>query len=100
MMDEVQLPVAKLEAVVELLLRRVVAVGQDRIVIDRDMFWSIPLGDAFEVYGPPPEATIGQVSESWDQLERVLAEPEDAVKYHLVWLADVLRAIAAQPGMS
>jgi hypothetical protein len=37
--------------------------------------------------------TIGQLSESWQHLEDLLAHEDRAVGYHLVWLADVIRAI-------
>ena len=36
---------------------------------------------------------IGQVSESLEDLESIVADPELAISYGLVWLADVMRAV-------
>ena len=52
-------------------------------------------------YSPQPdrcaewlsEFTIGQVSESWENLRGMLEDRSKALGYGLVWLADVLRAI-------
>ncbi|MEU4839908.1 hypothetical protein [Nocardia testacea] len=44
-------------------------------------------------YNTPADLTIGQLSDSWEFLRTPLADPDDALTYHLVWLADILRAI-------
>ncbi|MBC3840689.1 hypothetical protein GXW82_11685 [Streptacidiphilus sp. 4-A2] len=41
----------------------------------------------------PSTLTIGQLSESWQHLESQLGDEDRAVGYHVVWLADVIRAI-------
>jgi len=56
------------------------------------MFWSIPPDALYDVYQEPPELTIGQLTESWDNLRR-LGEDEPGFGLDLVWLSDVLRAI-------
>ncbi|MEV6670522.1 hypothetical protein [Streptomyces sp. NPDC051162] len=43
--------------------------------------------------GEPKTLTIGQLSESWQHLEDLLAHQDGALGYHLVWLADIIRAI-------
>jgi hypothetical protein len=59
----------------------------------RDYFWSVPGDELYDVPNEPRTIMIGQLSESWQHLEDLLADPDRAVGHHLVWLADVLRAI-------
>ncbi|MFI9535689.1 hypothetical protein ACIG56_20865 [Nocardia fusca] len=65
----------------------------DSVVLDKDYFWSISPDERYDVYNTPADLTIGQLSESWQHLRDLLADPDQALSYHLVWLADVLRAI-------
>ncbi len=69
--------------------------GTNSIAVERDYFWSIPPDELYDAYNLPSDPTIGQVSESWQHLRDVVAEPDRVLGYHLVWLADVLRAIGS-----
>ncbi len=85
---------AELRGSFDALLRHVEAsVAGDEIALDRDYFWSIPADELYDVAEEPGNLTIGQLSESWQHLRDLLADQDRAVGYHLVWLADVLRAI-------
>lgn len=61
--------------------------------LDKDYFWSIPPNELYDVHNCPADLTIGRLSESWRNIEDLLADPDRVVGYHLVWLSDVLRAI-------
>jgi len=85
---------AELRSSFDILLRHVeAAVAGDAIALDRDFFWSIPGGEQYDIYTQPGNLTIGQLSEPWQHLRDLLADQDLALGYHLVWLADVLRAI-------
>lgn len=62
------------------------------IEVDADYFWSIPSDEIYDVYDQPTDLTISQLTESLDNIRRVTADPEHAISYALVWLADILRA--------
>lgn len=79
----------------ELLLERA-ANGDDVVDLGVDYYWSIPPSAQGDVLTGPPELTVGQYSESIENLTSVVNDPENAVGYGLVWLADVLRAIGAR----
>lgn len=83
-----------LREVFEILLERA-ADGSQTVKIDGDYFWSVPPGVQADMHTGPPELTVGQYSECVDNLEAVVRDPESAVGYGLVWLADVLRAVGA-----
>jgi hypothetical protein len=92
--ESLHVSLAELRASIEALLCHLEAsVAGDAVVLDRDYFWSIPADELYEVAEEPGELTIGQLSESWQHLRDLLADQDRAVGYHLVWLADVLRAI-------
>ncbi|WFR84359.1 hypothetical protein [Arthrobacter sp. Y-9] len=79
----------------EILLERA-ANGDDVVDLGVDYYWSIPPRLQGDVLAGPPELTVGQYSECTENLSSLVNDPENAVGYGLVWLADVLRAIGAR----
>ncbi|MEV0298358.1 hypothetical protein [Nocardia sp. NPDC050710] len=95
-MTEWQLHVSltELRRSVDLLLDHLeAATDGDTVRLDQDYFWSIPQDALYDIYRTPANLTIGQLSWSWEHLTDLLADPDQAVGHHLVWLADLLRAI-------
>ena len=89
----VRVSVDQLRRAFEILLANVSKdVGTD-LPVSRDYFWSIPAPQRYDAYTEPVELTIGQVSESWANLQAMLEDESQALGYGLVWLADVLRAL-------
>lgn len=82
----------ELREVFDVLIRHVEERHGSTIEVDADYFWSIPPDEIYNVYDQPTELTIGQLTESLDNIRSVAADPEHAISYALVWLGDVLRA--------
>ncbi|MVU77101.1 hypothetical protein GPX89_07550 [Nocardia sp. ET3-3] len=77
-----------------LLLDHVEAATEGDVVrLDEDYFWSIPQDELYVVDRVPSNLTIGQLSWSWQHLTDLLADADQAIGHHLVWLAEVLRAV-------
>lgn len=76
----------------DLLIRHIEKRHGSTIEVDADYFWSIQPDEIYNVYDQPTELTIGQLTESLDNIRSVAADPEHAVSYALVWLGDILRA--------
>ncbi len=92
--EPLHVSLAELRRSVDLLLRHVeAAAAGDAVIINQDHFWSIPADELYDVSKEPIDLTIGQLSESWQHLRNLLADQDRIVGYHLVWLADILRAI-------
>ena len=91
MTKEIVVPVDTLRRATEVLLDRLEDVAGTEVVIQQDMFWSIQPEQRFDLYVEPTEFTIGQLSESLDHVRRILEEPDLAISFGLVWLADLLR---------
>ncbi|MEV4604942.1 MULTISPECIES: hypothetical protein [unclassified Amycolatopsis] len=93
MSGSLNISVRKLQAVFGLLISRISEDEGETISIDPDYFWSIPLDSLYDPEVKPDDLTIGQLSESWQYLEEVLVDQDLAVPHHLVWLAEILRAL-------
>lgn len=99
--EPLQIPLDQLRRAFELVLRHIEASAGSTVILGHDYFWSVPGDELYDVHNEPTAITIGQLSESWQHLEGLLADEDRAVGHHLVWLADVIRAIgqdtAGQP---
>lgn len=88
----VRVSVDQLRQVFDLLMRHVAGSESD-LGVSRDYFWSIPSPGKYDVYNEPGELTIGQVSESWANLQGMLEDESKTLGFGFVWLAEVLSAI-------
>lgn len=91
--EPVQIPIDQLRRALDVALRHVEASAGPTVTLKEDLFWSVPVDELYDFAGEPQDLTIGQLSESWRHLENLLARQDQPVGYHLVWLADVIRAI-------
>ncbi|MEU3567535.1 hypothetical protein AB0E96_03750 [Kitasatospora sp. NPDC036755] len=92
--DPLHVPLDELRRSFDALIRHVESTTTGGgVVLDKDYFWSIPSDEMYDVMKNPETLTIGQLTESWQHLRDLPADEDRALGYHLVWLADVLRAI-------
>jgi hypothetical protein len=84
-----------LQAVCVSLLEHVRSREGGEIRLEHDYFWQLTKEARYHVYEPPSEATatIGQLSECWDDLQSMLDDPSSRIGYGLVWAAEILRSI-------
>ena len=88
-----RISLATLRQSFDVLLRHLEEVEGPEIDIEVDYFWEISGEQLYDVTRVPSDLTIGQVSESLANLEEIVADPELAISYGLVWLADVTGAV-------
>jgi hypothetical protein len=93
MTEPIRIPVDRLRQVCDQLLTHLAHQEGGTVELERDYFWSLDDESLYNVYSEPGQPVIGQVSESWQHLDQLLQQPDDTPTRHLVWLADVLRAI-------
>jgi hypothetical protein len=93
MAQHIHIDVDLLERASALLIRHLKEQAGAEVLLDHDYYWSVPATQVYDVYQAPKDLTIGQITECMEWLGAVVEDPERALVYHLVWLADVLRAV-------
>ncbi len=63
-----QIPVTDLRLVFDRILQHVEHASGESVVLREDYFYSLSAPGLYDVSSNPPEATIGQLTESWDNL--------------------------------
>lgn len=91
-MSELRVPIDLLRRVSALLFDHLETLEGNEVPLDKNYFWAVTPEQLYDVVNPPSDLTIGQLSECLANLEALEEQPQDAISYALVWLADVLRA--------
>ncbi|WP_309108256.1 hypothetical protein [Arthrobacter sp.] len=96
-MDEpTRVSVQFLKEAIAVLLQHLEEVEGPEIGLEKDYFWSIPPERLYDVYNEPSSFTIGQLTESLGNLEKMVDDPTRVLSYGLVSMADVLRAVGQE----
>ena len=82
-----------IERVFPILMRHLRERAGGDVHIANDYYWSVPADEIHDVANAPGTLAIGQVSECIEWLRAVDADPDRALTYHLVYLADALGAL-------
>jgi hypothetical protein len=75
------------------LLRHVEENGQKDLEIEEDFYWEIPAEKRYAPYDEPTGLTMGQLSDDWSEVMRMVNGEREVIGYGLVWLASVLRRV-------
>lgn len=67
--------------------------GDEIILSSQDYYWQIGLDDMYDVHQEPKELMIGQISDDWSELKRLLVNADDAISYDLVRLGELLKLL-------
>lgn len=88
-----QIEVQQLRAVTEKLLSHLEDRKVEFVEIPTDYYWNIPCEQLHDPYQQPTELDMGQLTDDWKELQKLLTTEGQPLTYHLVWLAAILRAI-------
>jgi hypothetical protein len=87
---------ADLREACQRLLAHVEDVAGNAVVVEKDFYWDIPRDARFDVHREPEKFTVGQLSDDWNELQRIATGKAEPVAYALVWLSSIIRAIGEQ----
>lgn len=73
-----------LPKICELLIQNIKEKGIDSIKLDADYYWNIPRDQLYNPYQRPVEFDLGQLSEDWNELSKILQSKNEPLAYHLV----------------
>jgi hypothetical protein len=88
-----QINMSELRYVTEELLNHLEETQGDYIKIMEDYYWDIPADKLYNMAAQPTEFTVGQLSDDWAELKKLLDTSRAPISYSLVWLASILRRI-------
>lgn len=91
-----RIPLAQLRQVTNQLYDHLEAQGHSSVEIPHDYYWEIPKEQRCDVYRDPAGLTMGQTSDDWEELRKILTGESEPIAYALVWLAALLREIGEE----
>ena len=83
----------ELRKAMEVLLKHLDDTGQFEFELEEDFYWSVPQETRYDVYTPPTELSVGQLTDDWVQLQGIIKGKSEPLGYGLVWASAVLRAV-------
>ncbi len=86
--------VDELRKVVDILSTRLEQLGYNSVEIPQTYYWHIPTAQLYSPADDPTDLDIGDVSDDWEELLKIVQDPELAVTDGFSWLSAVCRAIA------
>jgi hypothetical protein len=90
-----EVDISVLRTATDRLFDHLIEMNIEKLEIPYDYYWHIPKEQEYDVYAKPDlEAlTIGQLSDDWLELNKVVTGNHEVLGYHFVWLSSILRAI-------
>lgn len=88
--------ITEIEKVAIMLLASLKKSKGDNIVVEKDLYWSIPVEELYDPYREPSEFTLGQLSDDLQEIKRLSVNPKDAVPYDLERLAMLIKILAVE----
>ncbi len=88
-----EISLSDLEKITEALFVKIKNSGYDRIEIADDYYWNISSESRYDPYKEPEEFTLGQLTDDWNELSKILENSTEPINYAFVWLAAILRKI-------
>jgi hypothetical protein len=67
--------------------------GYEKIEVPVDYYWNIPRDLRYDPIKTPAALDIGQLSDDWQELQKIKRGVREPLAYHLVWLSKILEAI-------
>ena len=88
-----KISVEELRVAFNLLIDHLEATGQETLEIDDDFYWDVPCEVRYDSYEIIEGATLGQLSDDWNEVQLMLEGRRPILGYGLVWLSSVLRRV-------
>ncbi|MDR2274092.1 MAG: hypothetical protein LBF27_24510 [Sphingobacterium sp.] len=67
--------------------------GDEITLGSQDYYWQMTLDEMYDVQQEPKELMIGQISDDWSELKRLLIDDDDAISYDLVRFGELLKVL-------
>ncbi len=88
-----QIQIDDVKQVAELLFKHLEELDIQSLELPVDYYWNIEPDELYEVGVQPSAIDVGQLSDDWGDLQKVMADPDRALAHDFVDLAAILNAI-------
>ena len=68
--------------------------GYVKIEVSSDYYWEIPEESRYDSLNEPQKFVVGQLSDDWSELQKILRSEREPLGYALVWYSAILKAIS------
>ncbi len=85
--------ISDLRRVTEKLLAHVEQKYGPTVEIDADYYWNIPEDSRLERYEQPSELDLGQLTDDWSEIQKIVLGEKEPISYDLVWVSAILRTL-------
>lgn len=84
---------ATLRRACEILITHLESRGRSSIELERDHYWEILAEKRYDSYAEPKTFTVGQLSDDYQEVDRIARGESEPLIYALVWLGSIMRAV-------
>jgi hypothetical protein len=91
-----EINIEDLQKVISLLLSNLKKSAGDVVEIQGDYYWDIPSEDLYNPYEEPKLLTLGQLSQDFAEIQKLVKDPQDAVPYDLNRISTILKALSVE----
>lgn len=96
MANKMHINISDLRLLSEQLLSHLEGKGRSSVEISNDYYWSIPKERRYDPSLDPGDFTLGQLTDDWNELQRILEGKSEPFSYALVWLSSIFQAIGEE----
>jgi hypothetical protein len=88
-----QISVSELRKISDMLFTHLENGGRHTIEVRHDYYWFVPAEHRYHPYQEPTGLRLGQVTDDWKQLQKIIRRESEPTSYALVWLSSLLSAV-------
>ena len=83
----------ELKAICETLCQYLEQSERSEVTIDQDYYWHLHDEQQYDPAIKPVDLTLGQLTDDWNELQKIVANDSPPIGYAFVWLSSILRAV-------
>ncbi|MFZ6028555.1 MAG: hypothetical protein ACOYYS_12635 [Chloroflexota bacterium] len=91
--EKMRIDVKELQAITNILYDHLESLEIRHVDISDDYYWNINGKKIYDPYQSPTNLDMGQLTDNWQELQKLLKGEREPIAYEFVWLAALLRAI-------
>ncbi len=88
-----EIRISDLRLLADMLFKHLEEKRIETIEITSDFYWDISPELRYDPYKEPGDHVVGQLTDDWQELRRIIEGDNEPISYALVWFSSILRVI-------